>query len=216
MGWINDVLKRIADHNIAGAHGRTNLDGVTERDAAIETHRASAVHGAAQTPQTHGNAAHSPTFATTLDVSGHNNNDVHIQAQPPQAHSNTAHSGLTANLLSGLTPTKTLFTTNPGSDAQMVDDTTYGAITTPGAHNASPYDGELVYDLGSVKRVVAGLSVVGSLVSSFVVSLSKDNGTYEPAAQTVTGNARYVKFRMVGSGSGVSFSTIRCYCYALN
>ncbi|MDD5615250.1 MAG: hypothetical protein PHH85_03530 [Candidatus Methanoperedens sp.] len=84
MGWVNDVVKRIADHAAnTASHGRTNIDGVTERDGAIASHAALAA--------SHGRTSIDGVTERDAAIESHRGSAVHGSAQPPQAHDNTKH-----------------------------------------------------------------------------------------------------------------------------
>lgn len=146
---------------------------------------------------------------------------------PPQAHA-SSHVGAgsdllnSGNLLAGITPTFAGWNTNPGTNANIVNEITT-ALTTPGVQTnaVSP---DIVYDLGSSMRisfmVYRGSVGIASLMYPYI---SDNNSTWYPMGRTVstgyplasivTGKARYIKvtFGATATGNTISDLSIRAY-----
>jgi len=130
-------------------------------------------------------------------------------------HTDADHSGAAANLLTGLTPTFTNWTTNPGTAANLVDEIITDALTTSGVSKAAP-GSHIVYDLTTSRR---RLFMFNSNVTPYSVWFSDDNVTYyqqngDVSAATkdilVMGKFRYVKVLIIGVGT-TAFIKMRCY-----
>lgn len=84
-GGAGDMLKSVYD---------TDDDGVVDDSEKLEGSTKSEVQ--THSPQTHGNAAHSPTFeeqgVAATQIETHRTTAVHTADQPPDVHDNTKHS----------------------------------------------------------------------------------------------------------------------------
>ena len=130
-------------------------------------------------------------------------------------HTDADHSGAAANLLAALTPTFTNWTTNPGTNDNLVDELSTAALTTSGVAKASP-GSHIVYDLGDSRRRIFMLN---TNISPFSVWFSDDNITYyqqnsDTSSATkdilIVGKFRYVKCLYIGVTT-IAYLKMRCY-----
>lgn len=147
-------------------------------------------------------------------------------AQLP-AHA-SAHVGVggdlfnSANLLSGITPTFAGWNTNPGTDADIVNELTL-ALTTAGrqTNNTISY---ITYDLGaSIRFIISSNRSSVATSASYTIESSDDDVNWYEFAQNVAGTtvravtgftkARYVRaiFGATATGNTITQLGIRAY-----
>lgn len=125
----------------------------------------------------------------------------------------------TGNLLAAITPTFAGFSTNPGTNANLVNELTI-ALTTSGILTDSIW-GNIIYDLGAVKRFVGfGYSVFSYPRVYQLVSLSTDGSTYHNIEYVANnsisfaGSARYIKLGWIQfSGGNVDITSLSTRVY---
>lgn len=180
------------------------VDGVT---AAIQGQ----INGKASTVHTHVPA--DVTGTAVID------NDVRLtDARTPNAHTNSVHSGATANLLTGLTPTFSNWTTDPGTNADIVRTLSDSFLTTPGVGDIG--DNTITYDLGDSRIRLAFLLSNGT--TGGYLAISDDNITYYIFGYRIhfqqefilaTGKFRYLRCVIPGV---VTVEQLIMQCYNIN
>jgi hypothetical protein len=128
------------------------------------------------------------------------------------------------NLLSGLTPTFSGWTVNPGTNSNLVGEGSLGTLTTSGTSNAG--SGKYVqYNLNDTKRIAASSyahASVGTMANSyimfsldcsnyFIVWLSPSASNYESSA--VVGQTKCVRYVWDISVGGATIDTIQLRAY---
>jgi len=128
------------------------------------------------------------------------------------------------NLLDGLTPTFTGWNTDPGTNADLVDELT-DTLTTSGVQTNATTS-TIIYDLGSSKRIIGWLfRGVVVTATTFYLNISDDNVTYYSIANYTTttterqivgiGKGRYIQARFSSAAAGNTIANLKIRAYRL-
>lgn len=148
------------------------------------------------------------------------NSDYWQAETVPQQHAGDKHTGQSANLLSALTPTFANWTQNPGTNADITNDTDLDTVLTTNGIGAAGSN-TIKWDLGSVRRRVVYLKDIS--LKSAEIDISPDNVNWytlvdlaHPATMIYgvgMGYFRYMRYAM----SGVNTITfLRVLVYNIN
>jgi hypothetical protein len=122
--------------------------------------------------------------------------------------------GNNTNLLDNITPTFSNWTQGPGTNADLVNESD-NTLTTPGIASVIS-ESTIIYDLGSIKRVLIHSHI--DAASNGQIDVSVDGINYLQAGAftftnhiTYAGNVRYIKFSDGFNGNTYNIIGIRAY-----
>lgn len=143
-------------------------------------------------------------------------------------HGNSKHTGATANLLSGLTPTFSGWNTNPGTNADLVNELTDTLTTNGVAPAGSDFGATITYDTGTSQRRSVALLFNSNVSNEVQILGADDNISYYVAGGLSVGygkiqstsaivKARHLRFAFWRHGTSVNtVSNIKMRAYAIN
>lgn len=119
-----------------------------------------------------------------------------------------------SNRLSALAATFSLWTTNPGTEAEITNELTI-ALTTSGISSGA--GGIIDYDLGVSRRHIVGFATDQA---GYMIRISDDGATYYQVVvsgranmqETVIGKFRHVRFQVAAS---LTYTRVKCIAYRL-